>query len=239
MPRLIRCFIWCALALLSGCGSHTTTVKNITGQQVMLMGHDPVAYFTQQQSVRGNPVFQSTTAGRTYYFLNAKNKQVFDAAPAQYEPQYAGFCAQGMAQGLKLGSDPSEWRIVDGKLYIFAHGLARAGWDLNPALHAANGQRMWPQAQDAGWRSQSLYRMVVRTADYQSDARLRKLLWEKDANHPAINDDMGSAWQQLTAPHPSWRALQGHGTRAKLGMVGDDPCPVACIGLVSKAFGPN
>jgi YHS domain-containing protein len=109
----------CAVALLAACGTPYATMKNITGQDVMLLGHDPVAYFTQQQSVRGNPVFKTTLPGRTYYFTNADHKRLFDATPQKYEPQYAGFCASGAAYALKLGSDPTEWGIVDGKLYIF------------------------------------------------------------------------------------------------------------------------
>ncbi len=237
---------WCALCaalLLTGCGISTATVKNGTGQDVMLLGHDPVAYFTQQQSVRGNPVFQTTltssTTGRTYYFLNAKNKQLFDANPAQYEPQFAGFCAQGMANGLKLAADPSEWRVHDGKLYVFADALTRAGWDLDPQQHTASSQRLWADAKDAGWRSQTLYRIIIRVSGYQSDSRLRKALWDKDPANPIAQFDTGGLWHSLTAKEPGQRVREGYGARPMVGLVGDDPCPVACIGTVSKAFGGN
>ncbi len=243
LQTIIKWCALCALLLLAGCGIPNATVKNGTGQDVMLLGHDPVAYFTQQQSIRGNPVFQTSlttgVAARTYYFLNAKNKQIFDAAPAQYEPQFAGFCAQGMANGLKLAADPSEWRVHNGKLYVFANALARAGWDLDPQQHAANSQRLWPDAKDAGWRSQTVYRSIIRVSGYQSDTKLRKALWDKDPSNPVAQFDTGSLWHSLTAKEPGQRAREGYGTRPMIGLVGDDPCPVACIGTVTKAFGDN
>jgi hypothetical protein len=44
--------ILAALAL-SGCGTHWATVKNQRGDDVMLLGHDPVAYFTTGKPTRG------------------------------------------------------------------------------------------------------------------------------------------------------------------------------------------
>jgi YHS domain-containing protein len=139
-----RWCLLCSLALLAACGTPYATMKNNAGDDVMLLGHDPVAYFTQSQSVRGDPAIKSTLPGRTYYFTNTEHKRSFDAAPAQFEPQYGGFCASGAAYALKLGSDPTEWHII--------HGLGAGCAVEHPARRSgvARGQRCWlawPNAQ--------------------------------------------------------------------------------------------
>jgi YHS domain-containing protein len=239
VPAFYRWLVLCAALLLAACGSPHATTKNVTGQNVMLLGHDPVAYFTKQQSLRGNPVFQSTLPGRTYYFVSAQHKSLFDAAPEKYEPQYAGFCATGAAYGLKLGSDPSEWRIEGGKLYIFGDILGRTAWALDPARYILQGEKMWVEAKDAGWRGQTLKRLALRVSWYKSDADMRK---EFEAKNPGVFMpvfDTGGLWQNLFVKDPGWRAREGYGGQAKVGLVGDDPCPVACIGLASQPFAPK
>ena len=39
----------------------------------MLLGHDPVAYFTLGKPMRGYPAITATHEGKTYYFLNKNN----------------------------------------------------------------------------------------------------------------------------------------------------------------------
>jgi YHS domain-containing protein len=237
LKLIAKCGMLGALALLAACGTPYATMKNVTGQDVMLLGHDPVAYFTQSQSVRGNPVFQSTLPGRTYYFLNAEHKRLFDAAPDKFEPQYAGFCASGAAYALKLGSDPTEWRIVGGKLYIFGDVLGRTAWELDPAWNIQHGDEVWPEAKDAGWRGQTLKRYANKVAWYKTGADIRKAF---EAKYPGLampQFDVGGMWQNLFTKDPGWRAREGYGGQPVVGLVGDDLCPVACIGLASKAFG--
>jgi YHS domain-containing protein len=240
MPMMETLYKWCLLctaALLTACGTPYATMKNITGQDVMLLGHDPVAYFTLQQSVRGNPVFQTTLPGRTYYFVNAENKSNFDAAPDKYEPQYAGFCASGAAYALKLGSDPTEWRIMGGKLYIFGDVLGRTAWELNPDWNIQHGDEVWPEAKNAGWRGQTLKRYANKVPWYKTGADIRKEFEAKYPGKPLPQFDVGSMWQNLFVKSPGWRAREGYGGQPAVGLVGDDSCPVACVGLPSKAFG--
>ena len=235
--RLVYGFVILAATLLAGCGTPHATMKNVTGQDVMLLGHDPVAYFKQQQSVRGNPVFQTTLPGRTYYFLNAQNKADFDAAPTQFEPQYAGFCASGAAYALKLGSDPTEWRIVDGKLYIFGDVLGRTAWELDPAWNIKHGDEVWPEAKDAGWRGQTLKRYANKVSWYKTGADIRKEFETKFPGKTMPQFDVGGMWTNLFSKDPGWRAREGFGGQPVVGLVGDDACPVACIGVASKPFG--
>ena len=124
MKIAFRTFGILALALLlQACGTPYATTQNPRGDDVMLLGYDPVAYFTAGAPARGKKEIVSTLPNRIYYFSSAANKQLFDANPAKYEPQYGGFCSSGAAFALKLGSDPASWEIYQGRLFIFGDVL--------------------------------------------------------------------------------------------------------------------
>jgi len=87
-------------------------------------GYDPVTYFTRNKAVKGKKEFAVYNQGATYYFSSAENKELFKKNPAQYEPQYGGWCAYAMgAKGEKVTVDPETFKIVNGKLYLFYNQL--------------------------------------------------------------------------------------------------------------------
>ncbi len=53
-------------ALLQACGTMYATTPNPRGQEVMLLGYDPVAYFTAGAPTRGRNSITSTLPNRTY-----------------------------------------------------------------------------------------------------------------------------------------------------------------------------
>ena len=235
-------FVWliCGAALtallLTACGTPYATQENRLGEPVMLLGHDPVAYFTRRQAVRGDPATKSHLPGRTYYFVDAANKQVFDADPARFEPQYGGFCASGAAFAIKLGSDPTEWKIVDGRLFIFGDIAGRSAWDLDPAWNIAHGDEVWPEARDQGWRWQSLKRYAFKVSWYKNTG---DILREYAARHPGKEwprYNPGGMMNNLFLEQPGWRARRGVGPQPVVGFVGEDACPPACPGTISKGF---
>ena len=230
-------FAGALLLLLSGCGTPYATMKNKAGDDVMLLGHDPVAYFTQSQPVRGNPNIASTLPGRTYYFTSSENKTRFDAAPGSFEPQYGGFCASGAAFALKLGSDPTEWRMVNGKLYIFGDVMGRTAWELDPAWNIKHGDEVWPESKDQGWRGQTLKRYANKVPWYKTGADIGREFATKYPGKPMPQFDVGGMLQNLFVKSPGWRAREGFGGQPVVGFVGEDPCPVACVGQVSRSFG--
>src|SRR5205814_9304699 len=97
--------------LLAGCGTPSATVQTSRGEQLMLLGFDPVAYFTDGKPVRGKHTIAAANEGRTYYFATSEHRVAFLAAPAKYEPQYGGFCSNGAPYGVKMGSDPTQFEI--------------------------------------------------------------------------------------------------------------------------------
>ncbi len=108
-----------------------------------LEGHDPVAYFTAGKPVKGSAAFTSKRDGTTWYFSSAENKALFDGNPEKYSPQYGGYCAQAMAHGLVVSSDPAAFTVKDGKLFLNYSLGVRETWLENVDANIKNADREW------------------------------------------------------------------------------------------------
>lgn len=85
-------------------------------------GYDPVSYFGSGGPQKGNSQISTTYEGVLYYFSSNANKNSFDKNPAQYEPQFGGWCAYAMGKdGSEVDVDPATYKIIDNKLYLFYH----------------------------------------------------------------------------------------------------------------------
>lgn len=109
---------------------------------VSLRGYDPVAYFTEGRPVKGSADINYDFDDARYLFSSQKNRERFAATPDRYTPQYSGLCATGMALGAKAVADPTVWKIVDGKLYVFSSPHAREKFESDPAM-LAKAQQNW------------------------------------------------------------------------------------------------
>ena len=214
------CKRFCFIALivmtmaLTACGTPYATVKNIPGDPVMLLGYDPVAYFAEGKPVRGNATHKVSLAERTYYFASAKNKTLFEANAAKYEPQYGGFCSSGAAFAIKLGSDPTSWQIYDGRLFIFGDVLGHEAWKIDPSWNVGHADKLWPSIQNKGWRSVSLASYASKVPHYKTGLEI-KAEWEKQnpgKSWPSYNP--GGMVQNLFLKPPGWRAAEGFGQDA-------------------------
>ena len=101
-----------------------------------LKGHDPVAYFVEGRPVKGVASIAYDFDDSHYHFSNPKHRQLFAADPDRYAPQFAGLCTVGLSKGMRAQADPTVWKIVDGKLYVFSSVQAREQADKDPALLA-------------------------------------------------------------------------------------------------------
>ena len=129
MHRLL-CVIACTL-FVSGPGFAETPPVST---RLILKGHDPVAYFTENKPVKGATEINYDWDDGRYLFSNAKNKQSFAANPDRYAPQFAGFCTAGVSRGMKAEANPELFMIVDGKLYTFSTAKARDAAQADPTM---------------------------------------------------------------------------------------------------------
>ncbi len=100
--------------------------------KVALDGYCPVAYHVLDKAVKGKPEYSSSYEGKTYNFVNAKAKKMFDKDPAKFLPAYDSYCATGMSMGKKLKVNPKLFTEYKGKTYLFSSKKAKAMFDKNP-----------------------------------------------------------------------------------------------------------
>ena len=159
--KLKRSFISTALAvtlsfggaaLLTATSSYaydeTSTAQiNVDAQHVILKGYDAVSYFLGKP-VEGDKRFSAEYDGAVYYFASADHLKTFQSAPAHYAPQFGGYCAMGTALGKKLDVDPSQYKVVDGKLYLNVNADVFKKWSEDVPGNIAKANVNWPLIKD-------------------------------------------------------------------------------------------
>jgi nicotinamidase-related amidase/YHS domain-containing protein len=93
--------------------------RNLSANGVAIQGFSPVSYITEGRAERGNPQFQAKHDGVTYFLTSSEQVELFHCDPEQYTPAYGGWCAYGMAVQDKFPVDPTNFKVVDGKVLLF------------------------------------------------------------------------------------------------------------------------
>ena len=65
-----------------------------------------------------------------------------------YAPQYGGFCAMGAALGKKLDVDPTQFKVVDGKLYLNVNADVFKKWSEDVPGNIVAADANWPSIKD-------------------------------------------------------------------------------------------
>ena len=117
-----------------------------------LQGYDPLSYFDAKGPVKGDKKHASTFRGVTYWFSTDENRKKFDAEPQKWEPPYGGWCAFAVIDGEKVEVDPTNFEVIDGKVYLFYKGFwgdAKGKWDT--LVKGDSAPKIVAKA-DAGWQ---------------------------------------------------------------------------------------
>ncbi len=126
-------------------------LNNLDEEGVILKGYDPVAYFTEQKAVKGNPQYQSTYQEAVYYFASAEHKQLFDQNPVRYEVQFGGYCAYAASLGRTADIDPENFCYVQQddqgveRLICQHNQRAQDGWEKDAAGNLRLAYQYWPE----------------------------------------------------------------------------------------------
>lgn len=137
-----------ALLALSPTVAFAAGPVNVDAQGVALKGHDPVAYFEVGQPVKGKPEFSARFNGAVYWFSSMAHLKAFNDDPQRYEPQFGGYCAFGVAQGVKPDIDPSAFAIVDGKLYLNLSPAVQKRWQADIPGYITQATKNWITLKD-------------------------------------------------------------------------------------------
>jgi len=100
---------------------------NVDKENIAIGGYDVVAYYTENQAIKGNELHGSLWQGNNYLFSSASHKATFEIDPEKYLPAHGGWCTffMGIDQEAtqfpptRMASDPTNFKIIDGKLYLF------------------------------------------------------------------------------------------------------------------------
>ena len=145
--------------------------------KLMLKGFDVVAYFVDGRDAMGQAQFSSVYEGVTFRFASAEHKALFDANPKKYQPEYGGFCANGIVYGIPWGGDGDSWRMEGGKLYIFGGEGSKDAFELDVKNNIALADKYWKD-EVAGSNSfvQRSWRLVNRVAHYKTGEELARMV---------------------------------------------------------------
>lgn len=122
-------------------GVDTATDSN----DVILAGHDAVAYFTENKPVLGNEQYTAQYGGAVYRFSSAANRDLFRANPEKYAPAYGGYCALGASFGKKFDVDGKAFQVVEGRLYVNKNRKIYQTWKKDIPGNIVKSEGQWPQ----------------------------------------------------------------------------------------------
>jgi YHS domain-containing protein len=109
-----------------------------------IRGYDAVVYYQQSAPVKGSSQFKYQWRGATWLFASAENRDLFQADPERYAPQYGGYCAYAVSKGRTASIDPEAWKIVDGKLYLnYSKGVQKK-WEEDVPGNIVKADKNWP-----------------------------------------------------------------------------------------------
>jgi YHS domain-containing protein len=184
MPLPRRTLLAALLCLVTGAQAATTaspndgpwrTSRDGADERVMLEGHDAVAYFTQNNAVRGDPAIKLDHKGVTWRFASEANKAEFQRNPDKYMPQFGGYCSNGINYAIPWGGGgaPNTWRIYRGKLYVFGGQASRDHFEIETEKNLELAHKYWTE-EVAGsnalltrWK-----RLVLRVPHYKTGKEL-------------------------------------------------------------------
>ena len=134
---LILGLAWPALA-------QNKTLLNLDSGGVAIQGYDPVAFFTDQKPVKGDPKFVFKHDGAIYFFASKDHRDLFKENPAKYEPVFGGFCAYGVSKNRLVEIDVDAFQIVDGKLLLQYSKSIRDDFNKDAKANLAKADANWP-----------------------------------------------------------------------------------------------
>lgn len=109
-----------------------------------IRGYDTVAYFTENQPVKGSDEYALEYNGATWLFSSAENLALFTENPEKYAPQYGGYCAYAVSQGTTASIKPELFTIHDDKLYLNYSRSINDKWLADKEAYIESADENWP-----------------------------------------------------------------------------------------------
>lgn len=123
-----------------------TNGYNVPSTGVAMEGYCPVCYIAANKAAKGKPEFSHEHEGVTYWFVSAPVRQMFIDNPTKFQPAYGGWCATGVAMGQRFPVDPTNFKVVDGRIMLFLKNQKVDGvglWNKNEAENLKKANANW------------------------------------------------------------------------------------------------
>jgi YHS domain-containing protein len=135
-----------SVAILSLSTTYALAGEFLEQNGAALNGYDPFSYFTSSPyPTPGAREFSYTYKDSKFYFLTLGRLRTFASNPEQYAPQFGGYDAYGVSQGLKIPAHPRVFAVVNAKLYLFSNPESRKNWKMDIQGNIARASEQWPQ----------------------------------------------------------------------------------------------
>ncbi len=119
-------------------------LNNVDKNGVIINGYDPVAFFTDNKPVKGDPSFKFNYEEATYYFASQQHLDLFKSDPEKYKPQFGAWCAYAVSLGRTAPIDVNTFSIVNGRLVIQHNQKAVRGWNEDVQANLKLADKYWP-----------------------------------------------------------------------------------------------
>ena len=111
---------------------------------VAIKGFDAVSYHKTNTAREGNPQHWYQWKGAKWLLSSSANRDLFATNPAQYAPEYGGYCAYAASKGSLAPIDPYAWTIHDGRLYLNYSKQVRSIWQEDIPENIKKADTNWP-----------------------------------------------------------------------------------------------
>ncbi len=117
-------------------------------ERAAIRGYDPVAYFTENQPVKGSKEFTLEHNGATWMFVSQSNLELFESNPEKYSPQFGGYCAYAVSKNTTASIKPQYFTVHDGKLYLNYSKSVQKRWLKDKDNLIEDADENWPKVLD-------------------------------------------------------------------------------------------
>lgn len=143
IPLVIAMAFICSMAVPSFAVAKSEINKSWQG--VAIKGYDPVAFYEDGKPVKGSDKYEYKWRDAKWRFASAEHRDLFQANPENYAPQYGGYCAWAVSQGSTANVDPKNaWKIVEGKLYLNYNVKIQEKWAKDIPGNIKKADANWP-----------------------------------------------------------------------------------------------
>lgn len=119
--------------------------RTATGRfnDLAIKGYDTTAYFEHGEARKGSRSAEVQHQGATWRFASESESALFEADPAAYAPQFGGYCTRALSLERTVPANPENWRLYEGKLYLFVRAAGADVFDEDPAAMIALARAYW------------------------------------------------------------------------------------------------